>query len=91
MSCPTCFRIPDVTRTQTATEILPDLLVELYKADQKHGPMQECIEGLYTLRCEVEELTREVHRKNKDLPQLRKEAVQVGAMALKFLRDCCQE
>lgn len=66
-----------------------EALSELDRADAKHGPMLEPVEGLYTLRCEVMELAREVHRAHRDPEALRKEAVQVAAMAIKFLRDCC--
>lgn len=69
-------------------EIVYDVLEELSRADAKHGPMAEPVEGLYTLRCEVMELAREVHRKNQDPAAMRKEALQCTAMALKFLRDC---
>jgi hypothetical protein len=71
------------------SDILTDLLVELSKADQKYGPMQEMVEGLYTIRCELEELSREVMRYSRSKQEIRKEATQVGAMAIKFLRDCC--
>ena len=62
---------------------------ELNKADSKHPPMAEMIEGLHTLKCEVAELEREIMRKNFDDPDMVKEAIQVAAMAVKFLRDCC--
>lgn len=62
---------------------------ELARADKKHGSMAEMVEGLYTLQCEVMELAREVHRKNHDPEAMKKEAIQVAAMAIKFLRDCC--
>lgn len=70
-------------------QIVGEIETELARADAKHGPMLEPVEGLYTLRCEVMELAREVHRKNQDPQAMRKEAVQVAAMAVKFLRDCC--
>lgn len=62
---------------------------ELERADDKHPPMAEMIEGLHTLKCEVAELEREIMRKNFAVTEMTREAVQVAAMAIKFLRDCC--
>lgn len=73
---------------QTAI-LAAEALTELDRADAKHGPMAEMVEGVYTLQCEVMELAREVNRKNHDPQAMHKEAVQVAAMAIKFLRDCC--
>lgn len=67
-----------------------EVFAELSRADCKHPPMAESIEGFHTLLCEVTELQREVFRRNHDAQAMRKEAIQVAAMALKFLRDCCQ-
>lgn len=69
-------------------KIFAEILDELDRADAKHPPMAEKVEGFYTLKCEVTELEREIHRKNFDGEAARKEAVQVGAMAIKLLRDC---
>ena len=62
---------------------------ELSHADKKYPPMAEPIEGLHTIKCEIAELEREVMRAEKDPGHMTKEAIQVAAMALKFLRDCC--
>lgn len=62
---------------------------ELDRADEKHGPMLEEVEGLHTLKCEIAELEREIMRKAYHPKHKRKEAIQVAAMAYKFLRDCC--
>lgn len=66
-------------------------LHELARADNKHGCMLEEVEGLHTLKCEVQELEREIMRKNRDKKAMRNEALQVMAMSFKFLRDCCEE
>lgn len=71
------------------TDLLKEVLSELSRADAKHGRMAEMVEGRDTLKCEVMELEREINRKNHDPAAMRKEAVQVAAMAIKFLRDCC--
>ena len=67
---------------------------ELAYADAKYkdDPMVEAITGLNTIKCEVMELEREVCRefKTKDHKnRMQKEAIQVAAMAVKFLRDIC--
>jgi len=67
-----------------------EAIEELDRADKKHGAMAEMVEGLYTLRCEVMELAREVHRKNNNTDAMRREAIQCAAMAIKFVRDCCR-
>lgn len=73
----------------TEQYLADEAIRELARADAKHGPMAEKVEGIFTLQCEVMELAREVHRKNHDPQAMRREAVQVAAMAIKFLRDCC--
>lgn len=64
---------------------------ELVRADKKHKPMNGMIEGLHTLKCEVAELEREVMREERNYDELMNEAVQVGAMVIKFIRDCVGE
>jgi hypothetical protein len=61
---------------------------ELDRADTKHPPMAGIVEGLHTLKCEVAELEREVMRETRNHCELRAEAIQVAAMAVKLLRDC---
>jgi hypothetical protein len=70
-------------------KIFTAIATELDRADGKYPPMNGPVEGLHTLKCEVAELEREVMREHKDHAALMQEAVQVGAMAVKFLRDCC--
>lgn len=74
-------------KARTITEVIN----ELDRSDKKYGAMAEEREGLHTLKCEVAELEREVMKKKDDPVAMRKEAVQVAAMGLKFLRDCCNE
>lgn len=62
---------------------------ELFRADTKyaHDPMTTAEIGLATIKCELAELEREVLRPHRHEEWLRKEAIQVAAMAVKFLRD----
>ena len=71
------------------TDIIGLILRELLSADSKHARMDGHEEGVETLKCEVQELYRETKRKEIDMPDMIAEAVQVAAMAVKFLRDCC--
>jgi hypothetical protein len=67
-----------------------DLIIkELAAADHKYPPMAEAVEGLHTIKCELAELEREIMRKGFDQKAMTKEGIQVAAMAVKFLRDCC--
>lgn len=73
--------------------IMIDVLLELRKADAKYpdDPMsiEELQKSFLTIKSELVELEREVNRVLKDKAKMRKEAVQVAAMAIKFLRDVC--
>lgn len=75
-------------------DIIDDILAELQRADIKHAndPMTHMRVGFKTLECEVKELEREVERSTYSVPRpdlMRNEAVQTGAMAIKFIRDIC--
>lgn len=50
-------------------------------------------EGYAVLLEEVDELWDHIktNQKRRDLPAMRKEAMQVAAMALRFMGDCCDE
>lgn len=69
--------------------ILEAIQKELIGADKKYGLMPERVDGIHTLKCELAELDREVHRINFNHDEMTKEAIQVAAMAVKFLRDIC--
>lgn len=76
-------------------DLLKEILYELRKADEKykHDPMTHMKVGFKTIECELKELEREVERYQYELghPEwLKKEAIQVAAMAVKFLRDICK-
>ena len=66
-----------------------EVMEELARADKKYGPMKGERSGIRTIKCEVEELHGEIDSEIQNLCSKRKEAVQVAAMAMKFIRDCC--
>ena len=60
---------------------------EFIRATRRSGTFASQHEGWAVIREELDELWDEVKR-NGDVTALRKEAIQVGAMALRFLTDC---
>ena len=70
-------------------QVFEEILAELKRADAKyqHDPMTTAELGLATIKCELAELEREILRPVRHDEWMRKEAIQVAAMACKFLRD----
>lgn len=70
-------------------EIIADVLCELDRAQATHAPMNSAHEGWATLYEEVCELWEEVRKRpsQRYKPDMDAEAVQVAAMALRFLHD----
>jgi NTP pyrophosphatase (non-canonical NTP hydrolase) len=58
-----------------------------------YGPMHSAHEGFAVLMEEVDELKAHVwmKQKNRDLKAMRKEAIEVGAMAVAFAAEVCDE
>lgn len=71
-------------RTQVELAVR-DVLDELVRATSIHGSFNSAHEGYAVLLEEVDELWHEVKHGTK--PRMREEAIQVGAMALRFLAD----
>ena len=66
------------------------IIAEYQRATELHGPMTNAWHGESVLRGELNELSAEVHGHRPDRAEaMREEAVQVGAMALRFLVDVC--
>lgn len=72
-----------------ATVAARDALFELTKARAKFGPQRSAHEGYAVILKELDELWDEVKCNPKDWEAIRKEAVQVAAMALRFIEDVC--
>lgn len=60
---------------------------------EKWGAMNSAHEGFAVLLEEVDELKAHVwmNQKRRDLEAMRKEAIQVAAMALRIADECCSE
>lgn len=66
-------------------DVLAMIGEEVAKATKKHGPMRGAHEGYAVILEELDEAWDEI--KSDNLPRARKEMVQVGAMAVRFLLD----
>ena len=66
-------------------DIINSVLIELNKATTKHGPFHSTHEGYAVIKEELEELWDEVKVNNKEKARL--EAIQVAAMAIRFIMD----
>lgn len=65
--------------------IANEMMAEVKNAEAKHAPMNSAHEGHSVLREEVEELWDHVKADTGYSPEARKEAIQVGAMAIRYI------
>ena len=65
-----------------------EILVEYLVASQKFGAFASCHEGYAVILEELDELWDAIKDKSSNAADLEREAIQVGAMALRFLVDC---
>ena len=79
-----------VETAETRT-VFVEVELELERATRKFGKFNSAHEGYAILLEEVDELWDEVKKKpdNRFILDMRKEAIQVAAMALRFARDIC--
>lgn len=82
------FYLPSSEKTPlgfNADTLVIEVLAELVKARAAHIPMTSIHEGYAVILEELDELWDEIKVKHPDGIRIRKEAVQVAAMALRFL------
>ncbi len=62
---------------------------ELCQAERKHGPIHSLHEGLAVIDEELHEFRMEVYKDQPNYEHARRELIQVAAMALRTIKDCC--
>lgn len=79
-------------KDQLVDELILEVMDELDRADV-WPPMNSPHEGYGVLMEEVDELWTwiKTKQKNRDLAAMRREAIQVAAMAVRFAHDVCDE
>lgn len=76
------------------SNILMDVVEELAKAQIAHEPMHSAHEGWAVIREEMDELWDEVRKRDRSprtIKRMRREAVQIAAMAVRFVADVCDK
>jgi len=66
------------------------IVEEYLRASKKFGAMASAHEGYAVILEELDELWDEIKNQIQDKEAIRSEAIQVGAMALRFLVDVCE-
>jgi hypothetical protein len=70
-------------------QISNDAADELLRATAKFGPFNSAHEGYAVMLEEMDELWDEVKDKNGTSESMRGEAIQIAAMAMRFVIDIC--
>jgi hypothetical protein len=70
--------------------ILAQVSRELTSATAKFGAFASAHEGYAVLLEEVDELWAEVRSREASVERMREEAIQVAAMAIRFIVDICE-
>ncbi len=80
----------EIMKKELAIQLVVD---ELEKANDKFPLFNSSHEGYAVLKEEVDELWDEIKNNKNPMTMVsqKKEAIQVGAMAIKFLMSCCKE
>lgn len=83
--------VPLETKYKVLEDLAREVVRELERATRKHGPMRSAHEGHAVIREEFDELWDEVKTQNASIPAMREEAIQVAAMAMRFVLDVCDK
>lgn len=73
-----------------AMDISRAMTMEAVRARKKWPLFASAHEGWGVLREEYKELEAEIMKKSPDRSTMAKEAMQVGAMAIRIIQDCCE-
>lgn len=63
---------------------------ELDRAMALHGPMHSAHEGYAVMLEEMDELWAEIKKREPDKVAMRAEAIQIAAMAMRFVIEVCK-
>jgi hypothetical protein len=85
--CPKCWF--SLKYKQNITKLLGDIASELERSRTKHGNIRSAHEALGIIEEEWYECKLEIFRSKLDKDALKKELIQVAAMCLKTIEDCC--
>lgn len=77
--------------TKTVLAVADAIAAEVVRAQLKHGPMKSAHEGYAVMLEELDELWDEVKKRHPDKRMMRSEAIQIGAMAARFVLDVCAD
>ncbi len=83
----------EIATLKILNPLLTEVQAEVMKALVNWPPFNSAHEGYAVLLEEVDELKEHVwvNQKKRDLEKMRKEAIQVAAIAVRFLNDVCTE
>jgi hypothetical protein len=72
-------------------QLLNEVETELLKSYEKHSSFKGSHEGYAVILEELDELWDEVKKHERNFKLMRKECIQIAAMAIKFARDICDK
>jgi hypothetical protein len=71
-------------------KVVQEVQEELLRATAEFGAFASTHEGYAVILEELDELWAEIKDKKSTNKKMRKEAIQVAAMAIRFVVDCCE-
>jgi len=73
-------------------DVMEEVEKELTRAVKMHGPMHSAHEGWAVIKEEMDELWAEIMKKKelRNQENMREEAIQIAAMAARFVIDVCR-
>jgi len=78
-----------IEKTYTKLPYVKLIVDEAKRAKSMFPPFNSAHEGYGVIKEEFDEFWDEIKRKPKDWDRIEDEAIQLGAMALRFLTDLC--
>ena len=83
--------IKETEREHQMRDIVALIVDELSRANKLYKLFNSAHEGYAVMLEEMDELFDEIRKKRPDKSRMQDEAIQVGAMAIKFIQSCCTE